>query len=473
MSISRVQGTLGQTFGSGTTTSVALVSPVAAGDMLIVTVGAFGLVNTDTITISDDKSNGYSNVFSPVVTVNNNAGYGIATYYILNVANSPQNITVTVNNPRTNLSIFVDEWRGISAFGSGSISAQNTIGTGTNAVTSNLVTPITGGNLIYGFSISTSGSGLNAGSGFAVSQFVAPSFYSESLIQVNAAPISATYTANATDNTITYALAFKPTTPAVTIPAISTGTSSDIVSRVKALIPNRWFRFVAPYRDAILGALADMAAWNYSWILYARAQTRMATAYGIWLDILAYDFLGRFLVRNGIADDTFRALIRATILQERVTRSGMVRALTALTGNPPTIFEPWNTMDTGAYSSPGHSGAVQCPMFGYGVGKGGYGNMMLNDQAFVQVIRGSGSGVPGVGGYGNTIAGYGVGAMEYLGPTSELWGITDAMIYDMINKTKPTGTTIWVQYQVPILSLISESGIALRDESGTLILVSR
>lgn len=254
---------------------------------------------------------------------------------------------------------------------------------------------------------------------------------------------------------------------------MSTGDSTDIVNRVKALIPHRWFRYVAPYRDAILGGLADNAAWCYNWILYARSQSRLATAYGIWLDILAYDFLGRFLVRSGMADDTFRAIIRATILQERVTRTGMINAVTALTGNPPAIFEPWNTQDTGAYSSPGHSGSVQCPMMGYGVGRGGYGNMLLNDQSFIQVIRGSGSGVPGVGGYGNNIAGYGVGSTEYLGPSSELWGITDAMIYDMINKTKPTGTTVWVQYQVPILGLISESGIQLTDETGTNILVSR
>src|SRR5258708_29848594 len=37
-------------------------------------------------------------------------------------------------------------------------------------------------------------------------------------------------------------------------------------------------------------------------ILYARAQSRLSTAYGIWLDIFAYDFLGRFLIRNGVED---------------------------------------------------------------------------------------------------------------------------------------------------------------------------
>lgn len=254
---------------------------------------------------------------------------------------------------------------------------------------------------------------------------------------------------------------------------MTTGSSTDIVSRVKQEIPKRWFKWVAPYRDAVIGGLADAAAWCYGLIIYARAQTRLATAYGIWLDIFAYDFLGRFLIRNNAADDTFRVIIRATILQERVTRQGMINAITMLTGNAPAIFEPWNTIDTGGYSSPGHSGAIQTGSFGYNVGHGGYGNMQLNNQTFIQVIRGTGSGVPGVGGYGNTLAGYGVGLMEYLGPGSELWGITDAMIYDMINKTKPTGTTCWVQFQIPILGLISESGIPLTDETGSNLLVSR
>lgn len=251
------------------------------------------------------------------------------------------------------------------------------------------------------------------------------------------------------------------------------GDANDIVDRVKRLIPNRWFRWVAPYRDAIIGGLADIAAWNYGWIIYARAQTRLATAYGLWLDILAYDFLGRFIVRGSTADDAFRSIIRATVLQERVTRAGMVNALTALTGTAPGIFEPWNTIDTGSWSSPGFAGAVQNGQMGYNVGKGGYGNMALNNQAFVSIVRGSGSGVPGVGGYGNIIDGYGVGAIEYLGPSSELWGITDAMIYDMINKTKPTGTIVWVQFALPISNLISESGINLTDETGTNLLVNR
>jgi hypothetical protein len=245
---------------------------------------------------------------------------------------------------------------------------------------------------------------------------------------------------------------------------MTTGSSTDLTTRVKQLVPKRWFRWVAPYRDAIIGGLSDSASWNYGLIAYARAQTRLATAYGIWLDIFAYDFLGRFLTRSNAQDDTFRRIIRATILQERVTRAGMINAVTMLTSNAPRIFEPWNTFDTGAYT-----GLPNTPRYGsmcYDVGQGGYGNMLLNDQAFINVARGSGSGVPNVDGYNNTIAGYGVGSIEYVGLKSELWGITDAMIYQLISMTKPTGTTMWVAFQPGQATITTEAGVVLTDDAG-------
>jgi hypothetical protein len=249
-----------------------------------------------------------------------------------------------------------------------------------------------------------------------------------------------------------------------------TGSSNNILSRVKRLIPNRWFKFAAPYRDAVLGGLSDSAAWNYGLILYARAQTRLATAYGVWLDILAFDFLGRALLRNNVNDDIFRATIRATILQERVTRNGMISAMTALTGNVPVIFEPWNTFDTGAYSGIKAAGGVQYGSMGYGVGRGGWGNMNLPGQVFMQVGRGVPAGIPNVGGYGSTVDGYGVGQIEYSGPLLTQVGITDALINQVITQTRPTGTTAWVAIEefAIVFGLTSESGgqPLLTDELG-------
>jgi len=226
---------------------------------------------------------------------------------------------------------------------------------------------------------------------------------------------------------------------------MTTGSSDDITGRVKRVIPNRWFSYIAPYRDAVIGGLADIASRLYGLISYARAQTRLASAYGLWLDIFAYDYLQTFLVRNNLGDDAFRLLIQATILKERVTRAGMSSALVAMTGNTPRIFEPWNTYDTGAYSS-SLPGGFKCGQFGYGVGRGGYGNMNLPAQVFIDVTRGSPSGLPNVGGYGNVVAGWGTGAIEYLGSLVALTGITDGLIYQLINKTKPTGLITWVRF---------------------------
>ena len=353
----------------------------------------------------------------------------------------------------------------------------------------------------------------------------------------------------------------------------ATGSSADIVERIKRLIPGRWFSWVAPNRDAILGGLSDLAAWGYNLISYARAQSRIATAYGVWLDIIGFDFLQRFITRGSMGDDAFRAFIKATILKERVTRTGMINGVTTLTGNAPWVFEPWNTYDTAAYSrtvnqytlsptaaayvsvvsdnfivngltakfggvaqsvasyaaigwsviaarptatgyqllwrnsawsanlptiAPGGYTTVYliwtcdstcnfvyqgvnnappdlystvtsladpdvdpsfrvvtqirppgCPMMGYGVGVGGYGNMKLPGQAFMTVTRSTPSGIPSVGGYSNNIAGWGLGAIEYAGSWLALVGVTNALIYKLINLTKPTGSLMWVAIGAP------------------------
>lgn len=222
------------------------------------------------------------------------------------------------------------------------------------------------------------------------------------------------------------------------------GSSANIAWRVWSLIPNRWFAFAAPFRDALIGGLSDSAAWNYILIAYAKAQTRLATAYGVWLDVFAFDFLGPTLTRSGLQDDNFRALIKATILQERVTRAGMIAVVTKLTGNVPWVFEPWNTSDTGAYSN--QAQGQNFGQGGYGVGNIGYGSMNLPGQIFMKVFRGYPGGVPNVAGYGTPPGGYGVGSIAYTNSQTAQVGLTDEMILRAINLTKPVGTTVWVQF---------------------------
>jgi hypothetical protein len=218
--------------------------------------------------------------------------------------------------------------------------------------------------------------------------------------------------------------------------------SDNLKERVKSLLPRRWWAWVAPMRDAIIGGTSDLAEWSYGLILYARSQTRLATANGIVLDILCYDFLRRNLKRDSLTDVEFRALIKATIFTERVTRNGMSAAVQTLTGKAPWIFEPWNTGDTGAYSNASQTYG----QFGYGVGIGGYGNMELPGQVFMKVTRSAGSGVPAVTGYSGYAGGFGQGSIEYVDSDTALAGITNQQIENLIVHTKPTGVTVWMQF---------------------------
>jgi hypothetical protein len=253
----------------------------------------------------------------------------------------------------------------------------------------------------------------------------------------------------------------------------NTGTSADILTRVKALIPNRWFTYVAPLRDAVLGGLSDSAAWCYQWVAYAVQQSRLATSTGPFLDIIAYDFFQRNLLRNGSNDAAFLARIKALLFQERVTRAGMVNVLTTLTGKAPIIFEPWNTGDTGAYGiamayagfNPGFAnGGGYGVALGYGDnagdfyvagnsteqasgGAGAYGSLLLPAQVFITAFRPGLQGIPGVDGYGGSIGGYGGGAIEYTSPDMITGAVTDADIYNAVTLTKPTGTVAWTRLQ--------------------------
>src|SRR6185312_14473828 len=178
-------------------------------------------------------------------------------------------------------------------------------------------------------------------------------------------------------------------------------SSADISARVKADLPKRWFASYAPVRDAIMGGLADLGAWNYSLIDYARQQTRLATATGPWLDILAFDFLGLHLRRRALDDADFRAKIRATILQERVTRAGMVSALTTLAGQAPAIFEPWNTGDAGAWDMGGFAWAGD-PVTGPGGGWDEASGWDVNASGYDLQAEQNFGGSAGAGGWGST-----------------------------------------------------------------------
>lgn len=240
-----------------------------------------------------------------------------------------------------------------------------------------------------------------------------------------------------------------------------TGDTSDILGRLKALLPNGWFQGDTPILDGVLTGIASALASVYSLTSYARLQTRIATATGGFLDLISYDFFGNLLPRKPEEGDTaFRSRIRAELLLERGTRKGLIGALELLTGYTPWVFEPARPMDTGAYNQ---------GVLAYNAA-GGYGSLQLPYQAFCIAYRPAGQGIPNIAGYGNPEGAYGTGQAEYTNPSMILGAITDADIYAAIDSVKPAATIIWTRitnYTANASAYTDEAGLnAYTDESG-------
>jgi hypothetical protein len=220
---------------------------------------------------------------------------------------------------------------------------------------------------------------------------------------------------------------------------MTVGDQQDFLARIKALLPNGWFRSPTPILDGALNGIAWALALAYGLIQYAKLQTRIATATGGWLDLISFDFFGANLPRKTQEQDaTFRARIQAELLLERGTRHGLIRALQILTGRTPWVFEPGRATDTGGYNT---------NTMGYGAA-GAYGSLRLPFQAFVIAYRPPGQNIPNVGGYGSSVGGYGVGSqLEYVNPSITTGVVTDADIYAAIDSVKDAGTIIWTSIQ--------------------------
>jgi hypothetical protein len=217
---------------------------------------------------------------------------------------------------------------------------------------------------------------------------------------------------------------------------VATGDKAEIAARIKQLLPG-WFANSNPTADALLGGAGSALAFIYSLYLYAAAQTRILTATGIWLDLIAQDFFGPSLQRGANqADDSFRAAIVANLFRPRATRQSIIDVLLTLTGNAPSILEPFAPADTGVYGA---------GFAGYGLA-GGYGSQAIPAQFFVTAFRPVQYGVAQVAGYGAVTAGYGVASeAEYASLALVSSVVSDADIFAAIDATKPAGTAVWVQ----------------------------
>jgi hypothetical protein len=216
-----------------------------------------------------------------------------------------------------------------------------------------------------------------------------------------------------------------------------TGDQSDLLKRIKMLLPFRWFPDSTPVLDALLSGPAWALSQVYALIQYAKLQTRIATATDGFLDLISYDFFGNNLLRRAQEfDDPFRARILATLFRPKATRYGMIAVLQALTGRTPVIFEPANPIDTGTWN-----GRLAWST------AGAWGSLRWRAQSFITAFRPSGSGIPNVGGWNSSYAGWGASYFPWCSLKQIQGAVTDSDIYATISDTKAEGTIAWVRLQ--------------------------
>lgn len=234
---------------------------------------------------------------------------------------------------------------------------------------------------------------------------------------------------------------------------MATGDVADMAWRIFSVLPQRWFPALqsAPVLNGLLSGIGAGWAFGFQLLGYARAQARIATATGSFLDMIADDFFGLSLHRSAMEqDEAFRTRIAANLLSEKATRAGVSGAVRGLTGGSVAIFEPGRPADTGAY------GTASCPEIGGGIGYGiagaGYGSLNLPFQFLIVVARPEPRSLTQVGGYGSLTepgallasGAYGIGSLEYLDVSSLQGVVSDDDIRNAILSAVPVNATAWL-----------------------------
>ena len=176
---------------------------------------------------------------------------------------------------------------------------------------------------------------------------------------------------------------------------MATGDQADMAGRIRRAIPPNWFpappaaggTSQTPVLDGLLAGLGAMWASLYALLAYTRLQTRLMTATGTFLDMIAADFFGTNLPRrSGEADAAYAARISAALRAAKNTRAAISAAVQAATGSAPRLIELMNAGDTKGLGSRGNAAAGG----GYGFGCTGlrYGTRGLAGLFLVEMPAG-------------------------------------------------------------------------------------
>ncbi len=225
-------------------------------------------------------------------------------------------------------------------------------------------------------------------------------------------------------------------------------------------------------------------------LTFTKAQTRVQTASGSFLDLISQGYFGGALPRLQYeADPAYAGRIEYNLTAPRGTRDGMSQMLQQLTGNTPIIFQPNRLPDCLALasltdiSSAGGGAPLTSvdggifeppyPCFGYqasgAVSVAAWGTLTMPCQVFIIVappVTGAAiySSYDGLGSLAMPLAGGGDGALVSLSnsaaegaglplvyPDALPGEVTDSFIYQQIADWMPVGYEAWV--------LISNQGI--------------
>lgn len=224
------------------------------------------------------------------------------------------------------------------------------------------------------------------------------------------------------------------------LPVRVTGDAEDMMARQIAVLPPWWGApgIIPATLRLPLAMSARVGAWLHALFAYARLQTRIKTATGGWLDLIAWDFFGRRIRRRaGQPDDSFRRRILAEMFRPRATRPAMASALRDLTGREPRIFEPSRPQDTGGIGIPS----------GLAIGTtGAIGSLALPGNVFIDVYRSPDAGIAYAAGIGTPAGGIGIPSRLVIANLDLVRGaLTDADVYGAIEATRPAGIIVWTR----------------------------
>ena len=224
-------------------------------------------------------------------------------------------------------------------------------------------------------------------------------------------------------------------------------------ARLERNFPRGWAGDDAVHDGGVADALFDTVGSALARILvdmqYALHSTRIQTETYPEMDLASDDLFGLNGLNRpaGFTDAQFYQLILHNLFKKSITRKAISDALTALTGSIPRMLEPWDINDTGHWN-----GNPQIAGTYWNVdtvpNPGRWGNGGLRYQGFIETAQpataafGTGSPVECWGGTAGAGSAYWNNPGYFFGIIQP---IATNSVYDLINKLKAEGTTIWTK----------------------------